>query len=312
MPLQRQADFLFDTVALKKATVAAVEFEPRRFHVEKEIAGERLHLAVGVGMIDDNTAHPRGNKITQHFLIQRQLAVDERAGAGAALLLHDGFPHALQILHVGAHRPNVRRLNRGADDKAALPPLMETGDGFAQHLPLLLRGDFDGNADFVGRRQKDEEARGDGNLHRQPRPFAANRVFQHLHQHRLPFAQHFADALRWLVATADHVFHVQKPGALQTNIDKGGVHAGQDALHFALVNIADDAALALALDENVLQDAVFEQRDPRLIRRVIDENFGNQARPFHAQLPRARKNSPLHPNAQNPCHSACNGSPITL
>ena len=105
---------------------------------------------------------------------------------------------------------------------------------------------------------------------------------------------------------------MQKPGALQTNINKRRIHAGQHPLHLALINIADDAALALALDEKILQHTVFQERDPCLIRRVIDQNLRAQTRTVHIQLPSARKNSPLQPNSQNPCHSACNGSPMTL
>lgn len=312
VPFQRQADFFFDAVALEQAAVAAVKLQPRLLHAHEKIGGERLHFAVRAGVIDHHAAHAGADEIAQHFLIQRQFAINERPRPRPALLLHDGLPHALQILHVGAHRPHIRRFNRGAHDKAALPPLVESGDRLAQRLPLFLRGDFDGHANFIRRRQKDEKTRGDGNLHRQPRALAANRVFQHLHQKRLPLAQHIADAFRRLVATAHHIFHVQKSGALQTNINKCRIHARQHPLHLALINIADDAALALALDEKILQHAVFQKRDPRLIRRVIDQNLRAQTRTVHIQLPSARKNSPLQPNSQNPCHSACNGKPMTL
>ena len=312
VPLQRQADFFFDAVALEQATVAAVKLQSRLLHAHEKIGGERLHFAVRAGVIDHHTAHAGADEIAQHFLIQRQFAVNERTRPRTALLLHDGLPHALQILHVGAHRPHIRRFNRGAHDKAALPPLVESGDRLAQRLPLFLRGDFDGHANFIRRRQKDEKTRGDGNLHRQPRALAANRVFQHLHQKRLPLAQHVADALRRLVAAAHHILHMQKTGALQANINKRRIHARQHPLHLALVNVADNAALALALDEKILQHAAFENRNPRLVRRVIDQNLRDQTRTVHIQLPSARKNSPLQPNSQNPCHSACNGKPMTL
>ena len=105
---------------------------------------------------------------------------------------------------------------------------------------------------------------------------------------------------------------MQKTGALQANINKRRIHARQHPLHLALVNVADNAALALALDEKILQHAAFENRNPRLVRRVIDQNLRDQTRTVHIQLPSARKNSPLQPNSQNPCHSACNGKPMTL
>ena len=44
---------------------------------------------------------------------------------------------------------------------------------------------------------------------------------------------------------------VQECGALQAHVDERGLHAGQHALHAALVEIADDAAPAVPLDEQL-------------------------------------------------------------
>ena len=270
---QRQRDFFFDAIALEQAAVAVVEFEVGR-HVAEEVVGKGPHLFVGIGVVNHDAAHFRGNVVAQHFLIQRQFAVDKGAGAGLALLAEDVFPDALQVLHIGAHRPEVCGLNRSADDKAALLAFVETGDGFAQALPLFFGGDFCRDADVFGGRQIDEEARGDGDFHGQPRALAADGIFQHLHQQRLPFAHHLADAGRRLVAAPHHVLDVQETGTFQANIDKSGVHPWQDALHLAFVNVADDAALALALDKNILQHAVAEQGDAGFVGRMVDENLG--------------------------------------
>ena len=66
---------------------------------------------------------------------------------------------------------------------------------------------------------------------------------------------------------------VQEGGAFQAHVDERRLHARQHALHAALVEIADDAAAALALDEQLGQHAVFDERRARLARRHVDEDF---------------------------------------
>ena len=67
---------------------------------------------------------------------------------------------------------------------------------------------------------------------------------------------------------------MQETGAFQADVDKSGIHPWQDALHLAFVNVANDAALALALDKNILQHAVAEQGDAGFVGRMVDENLG--------------------------------------
>ena len=56
---------------------------------------------------------------------------------------------------------------------------------------------------------------------------------------------------------------VDERRAVQTNIDEGGLHAGQHPYHLAFVDIADDATALRALDMHLLQHTVFHHRHPR-------------------------------------------------
>ena len=47
---------------------------------------------------------------------------------------------------------------------------------------------------------------------------------------------------------------VQEGGFIQANIDKGSLHARQNATDAAFIDVADDAALRFAFDMDFLQD----------------------------------------------------------
>jgi hypothetical protein len=51
---------------------------------------------------------------------------------------------------------------------------------------------------------------------------------------------------------------VNESGFFQTNIDEGGLHAGEHAGDFSLIDIAGDAALLGALDVNLRKGVIFE------------------------------------------------------
>ena len=51
---------------------------------------------------------------------------------------------------------------------------------------------------------------------------------------------------------------VEEAVALEAEVDEGRLHAGQHLGHPAFVDVADDAAVALALDENLRDQVVLE------------------------------------------------------
>ena len=97
---------------------------------------------------------------------------------------------------------------------------------------------------------------------------------------------------------------VQECRAFQPHVDEGGLHAGQHALHAALVQIADDAAPALTLDEQLHEHAVLDERGAVLAWRDVDEDLdGHRTTPAprHTGIPAARSISAV----------SYSGSPMT-
>lgn len=96
------------------------------------------------------------------------------------------------------------------------------------------------------------------------RALVAERVFGDLHHQLLAFLQVMFDILRAFFGQllAAEIGQMQKGGLVQANIDKGRLHARQYPAHLAFINVADQALLANALDDQFLQHAVFDDGDP--------------------------------------------------
>src|SRR5262249_9971039 len=96
---------------------------------------------------------------------------------------------------------------------------------------------------------------------------------------------------------------VQESGAPEPDLDERRLHAGQHARHASLVEVADQAAAAGALDVHLLHDAVLEDRGARLARGDVHQDLDAHAR------------APLAPQAMPPARSSSavskSGSPMT-
>jgi hypothetical protein len=66
---------------------------------------------------------------------------------------------------------------------------------------------------------------------------------------------------------------MQEGGTFEANVHERRLHAGQHAHDLAAVDIADDAAVAGALDVHLLQHAVFDDRHTGFLRRHIYEDL---------------------------------------
>ena len=70
---------------------------------------------------------------------------------------------------------------------------------------------------------------------------------------------------RELLERIEDLGHVEKSVSLETDINEGRLHAGQDCRDPAFVDVADHAALPLALDENFRDQIVLEDGHPRFV-----------------------------------------------
>ena len=70
-----------------------------------------------------------------------------------------------------------------------------------------------------------------------------------------------------VLGRAAHVADVEEGGLLHADVDERRLHARQHALDPALVDVADDAALALALDVELDELPLLDERDAGLRAR---------------------------------------------
>ena len=71
----------------------------------------------------------------------------------------------------------------------------------------------------------------------------------------------------------DDVGDVEEAVALEAEVDEGGLHAGQHFRDPALVDVTDDAAVPLALDENLRDEVVFENGHHGLVAVGGDDHL---------------------------------------
>ena len=76
-----------------------------------------------------------------------------------------------------------------------------------------------------------------------------------------------------LLDGVDDLGHVQERIALEPDVNERRLHPGQDLRDPALVDVADHAALMLALDEDLDDLVVLEDRDPRLVVAGGDDHL---------------------------------------
>ena len=82
-----------------------------------------------------------------------------------------------------------------------------------------------------------------------------------------------ADALNGLAFTQGNFRRVNKGGTVQSDVDKGGLHAGQHPHHLAFVNVANNATALGTLDMHLLQNTVLYHGHARFHRRDVDQNL---------------------------------------
>ena len=76
-----------------------------------------------------------------------------------------------------------------------------------------------------------------------------------------------------LLDRVDDVGDVEEAVALEADVNERRLHAGQHLRHPALVDVADDAALPLALDEDLDDQVVLEDGHPRLVAVRGDDHL---------------------------------------
>ena len=136
------------------------------------------------------------------------------------------------------------------------------------------------NADLAAERHQYRIAGGDRDFRGQSHALAGDGILGGLHQQPLPFVDEVANVRQRLIASqiarlspGHHAAHVQETRPLQADINKGGLHARNDALHPAKVDVAGVAVATRPGDMQFLQDTVLKQRSPGFKRVDVDQQL---------------------------------------
>ena len=313
LALERPLDLLLDVVQVEDGPTLGVQLDARQ-HVRHERAGEFLHVAKCIRLIDQHTFDVRAQRVAQDPQVQRQVRVHQIPGAGPQPLLPDEFPELAQVVHVGAQRLGRRVLGRGSHDVArGLLGLQGVEHRRAEALALGEILDSRRDAHAAALRHVHEVARRQRDVGGEPRAFRAQGVLDHLHQNLVSLGHQRAYVLgarrldaRALVARIEYVRRVQKCGPLQADLDERRLHARQHARDPSLVDVADQAAPAVALEEYLLKHAVLDHGGARLVGTRVDEDLR-----AHHPLAGAGARHRGTPADLNSCAVSYSGSPMT-
>jgi hypothetical protein len=153
------------------------------------------------------------------------------------------------------------------------------------------------DADVLDRGHVDEVAAGDADVGGDAGALGADGLLGHLHHDLLALVEHRVDARRGrsaaptsasaiasassaalavvagLEGALEVVAHVEEGGLFEADVDERRLHAGQDARDASLHDVADHALVALALDVELGELAVLEQRNPGLPELRVDDDL---------------------------------------
>ena len=200
----------------------------------------------GLELLDQHVADDADREVG---LLEDHLADLGLLGAGL-----DDLVQPVEVGHLALEVLRLRALRGGADDQPAAAGV-DLVDQLADALALLV-GEALGDADSAALRHVDEVTAGDRQLHREARALGLERVLDDLDDDLLAGLDQLGDAAatasaapgRRLAVGRDDLVDVQEAVPLQPEVDEGRLHAGQHVVDAALVDVADDRALALSLD----------------------------------------------------------------
>ena len=220
-----------------------------------------------LGVVDDGALEVGGEDVAHDPDREVGLLEDEaRRGRGLDALLED-LVQLEQVLQLALEVRALGAVRGGADDRAA-PLQVERLGLLAQALALLVLQAL-GDADALAGGRVDHVAARDRELHAQARALGLQRVLDDLDDDLLARLEQVGDLLAALVGAAaaadrldagqDDLVDVQEAVLVEADVDERGLQAGQDVVDLALVDVADDRAVAAALEVQ-LRDAVARAR----------------------------------------------------
>src|SRR5215211_2252699 len=246
LALQGLVDLLDDPVVLEHRQLALVLAELGQ-QVGRDLGQVLLDPLVEVVAVDHQLDEVGREDVADDPHDQLGLGVDGGRGGGLLGLALDRLPAGLEAGQVGPEVVGAGALGGGADDQAEAlgPDLLED---VAQPGPLGL-GEAAADAEGVVLGLQHQVAAGQRHLGGQAGPLGPDGVLGDLDEDRLAGLEDLLDprglAVEVLLVVVD-LAGVQHGVAAPADVDEGGLHAGQDVLDPAEVDVADHRAARLA------------------------------------------------------------------
>ncbi len=311
LAVERLLDLLLDAVQVEDRPVAVVQLDALG-HVGHERARELQHALVRLRMVDAHLVHAARHYVAHHAHRQRQILVHEIAGPRGRRLLAQHRPELLQEHHVGSQCIGRRAFCSSTHDVAA-GFIGCAGTAFAASRSRCRSASSSMRAEMPTPRPFGMYTRyRDGIVMNvvSRAPFVPSGSLStctrisppSLTSDWMSAVRRFVDRLVELAVLADRGMHdvrsVQERRALQADVDERGLHARQHARHAALVDIADQPAAVGALEEDLLQHAVLDQRGAHFARADVDQDLAVIAlrlRSSASSSPVSNSGSPMIP-----------------
>ncbi len=281
--LHQARDLVVDLEVGEEALPALVVLDPVDV-LRPEQAHEVAHVLDLVGRVEPDVLDLGGDEVARGLVDQVHVLVQQGRRLDRLVLLEDAVPHADQHAEVGDQLGVGDAGGRGAHDgRHALGP--DRLHDRLEPVALVGRLDLARDAAELAGRHEDQVAAGERDVGRDPGALEPARLLDDLHQHVVAAADLLVDgvagAARGDLDVADverrlvDVVDVEEGVAAQPDVAEAGAHAGQDVDDLPFVDRADDALFALDVD--LRETTVLEDRDAVLPRIARDENVGRQS-----------------------------------
>ena len=204
-------------------------------------------------VVDDRALEVLGEDVAHDADAEVGLLEDQGGRRGLLDALLEDLVELEQVLQLALEIRTLGAMGRRPDDRAAAAQVELLGLLAEPVALLVLQPARDADALAGGR--VDHVAPGDRELHAQARALGLQGILDDLDDDLLPRLEQVGDAravaaaaLGLLDAREHDLVDVQEPVLVEPDVDEGSLEAGEDVVHAALVDVADDRAPATALE----------------------------------------------------------------
>ena len=234
-------------------------------HVRRRLLQVADDAPVRAVVVDASADEVAGEEIPHDPQRQLGLLVDERRCRCVLGLRLDGLPEPLEEHEIALDVLGGRALGGGAHDDPAALRVEPLHDLLQARALGVLEPPRDARALAV--RHVDEEAAGQRDLGREARALRLHRILDGLHHDRLAALDQILDlagALAPLELRADDLVDVEEAVLLEADLDERRLHPRQHVVDDAEVDVPCDRATLRALEVDLGDAIVLEDRDALL------------------------------------------------